>query len=125
MRSSPSSPDRLRRTMSSFVDRAAGRAGDGLRGSRLYIGVRGGNVRRLRRADELAELPDHRSWQRHLPCRRASPPMGQGEITRRSAYRNRPPAMYLTHRRAGFDTRDDAVDHILISEGDFGTEPGC
>jgi len=32
--------------------------------------------------------------------------------------------MYLTHRRAGFDTRDDAVDDILISEGDFGTEPG-
>jgi hypothetical protein len=32
--------------------------------------------------------------------------------------------MYLTHRRAGFDMRGDAVDHILISEGDFGTEPG-
>jgi hypothetical protein len=32
--------------------------------------------------------------------------------------------MYLTQRWAGFDTRDKAVDHFLISEGDFGTEPG-
>jgi hypothetical protein len=32
--------------------------------------------------------------------------------------------MYLTHRWAGFDTGDDVVDHILIGEGDFGTEPG-
>jgi hypothetical protein len=30
-------------------------------GSRLYIGVRGGNVRHSRRGDQLAELPDHRS----------------------------------------------------------------
>jgi hypothetical protein len=32
--------------------------------------------------------------------------------------------MYLTHRRAGFDTRDEVVDHILISEGAFRTGPG-
>jgi hypothetical protein len=32
--------------------------------------------------------------------------------------------MYLTQGWAGFDTRDKAVDHIPISEWDFGTEPG-
>jgi hypothetical protein len=58
------------------------------------------------------------------PATAPVPPMGPGKSPAYRRTETDPPAMYLTHRRAGFDTRDDAVDHILISEGDFGTEPG-
>jgi hypothetical protein len=59
------------------------------------------------------------------PAAAPVPPMGPAKSPADRRTETDPPAMYLTHRRAGFDTRDDAVDHILIGEEDFGTEPGC
>jgi hypothetical protein len=58
------------------------------------------------------------------PAAAPVPPMGPAKSPGGRRTETDPPAMYLTHRRAGFDTRHDAVDHILISEGNFGTEPG-
>jgi hypothetical protein len=58
------------------------------------------------------------------PATRPVPPMGRGKSPGGRRTETGPPAMYLTHRRAGFDTRDEVVDHILISEGAFRTGPG-
>jgi len=53
-----------------------------------------------------------------------SPPDGVSEITRRSAYRRRPLGDVPDTSLGRIRHEGDAVDHILISEVPFWTEPG-